>query len=148
MWDVFNSRGFGSWFWYRLHIVACRPVAEQRPRDMKIYKSRCWVTASQTNIFPRKQLNYNEERCFLCGPYRVVISGTILELQSVSEENSRRLVWDGRQSGSYRVGAASQLWGIRQPVRMLAEDIVRICYQETTSEDVENFIYNVVTVIL
>jgi hypothetical protein len=35
------------------------------------------------------------------------------------------------------VGAMSQLWDIHQPVRTLAEDIVRICYQETTSEDSE-----------
>jgi hypothetical protein len=33
----------------------------------------------------------------------------------------------------------SQLWDIRQQVRTLAEDIVRIRYQETTSEDVEEF---------
>jgi hypothetical protein len=29
----------------------------------------------------------------------------------------------------------SELWGIREPVRTLAEDVVRIYYQETTSED-------------
>jgi hypothetical protein len=35
----------------------------------------------------------------------------------------------------------SQLWDIRQPVRKLAEDIVKIHYQETTSEGIEDFIY-------
>jgi hypothetical protein len=35
--------------------------------------------------------------------------------------------------------ALSELWDIRQPVRTLAEDIVRIRYQETTSEDIEDF---------
>jgi hypothetical protein len=29
----------------------------------------------------------------------------------------------------------SELWDISQPVWTLAEDIIRICYQETTSED-------------
>jgi hypothetical protein len=29
----------------------------------------------------------------------------------------------------------NQLWDIRHPVTILAEDFVRICYQETTSED-------------
>jgi hypothetical protein len=35
----------------------------------------------------------------------------------------------------------SQLWDIRQSVRTLAEDIVRIRYQQTTSEDIEESIY-------
>jgi hypothetical protein len=47
----------------------------------------------------------------------------------------RRLVWDGRHSGSQSVRAMSQLWDIRQAVRKLTEGIVRIRYQETTSED-------------
>jgi hypothetical protein len=60
-------------FWHRLflttrylvpiaetfHIVACRPVAGQWPRGMQIYWSRCWVTASETNMLPWKQLYYN-----------------------------------------------------------------------------------------
>jgi hypothetical protein len=33
------------------------------------------------------------------------------------------------------VGAMSLLWDIHQPVRALADDIVRIRYQETTNED-------------
>jgi hypothetical protein len=41
----------------------------------------------------------------------------------------------------------SQLWDIRQPVRTLAEDIVRILYQETTSEHTEDFMCAAVTVI-
>jgi hypothetical protein len=40
-----------------------------------------------------------------------------------------------------------QLWDIRQPVRTSAEDIFRICYQETTSEDMEDFICATLTVI-
>jgi hypothetical protein len=45
------------------------PAARQRMRN-KIHGSRGWITAWQTNMFPRKQLNYNnEERCFLRGPY-------------------------------------------------------------------------------
>jgi hypothetical protein len=41
----------------------------------------------------------------------------------------------------------SQLWDIRQPVRTLAEDIVRIRYQETTSEGIEDFICAAIRVI-
>jgi hypothetical protein len=41
----------------------------------------------------------------------------------------------------------NQLWDIRQPVRTLAEDIVRIRYQETTSEEIEDFMCAEVTVI-
>jgi hypothetical protein len=40
----------------------------------------------------------------------------------------------------------SQLWDIRQSVRMLAEDIVGIRYQEATSENIR-FICAAVTVI-
>jgi hypothetical protein len=35
----------------------------------------------------------------------------------------------------------SEMWDICQMVRMLAEDIVKIRYQEMTSEDIEGFIY-------
>jgi reverse gyrase len=34
----------------------------------------------------------------------------------------------------------SKSWDVRQTVRTIAEDIVRIRYQETTNEDVEDFI--------
>jgi hypothetical protein len=72
-------------------------------------------------MFPRKILNYNDEkRCLLRGQCRGVINGTSLEF--------------------------SQLWDIRWPVRTLAGDIVRIRYQETTSEDIEDFMYAAVTV--
>jgi hypothetical protein len=40
-----------------------------------------------------------------------------------------------------------QLWDIRQPVRTQAEDIVKIRFQETTSDDIEDFMCAVVTVI-
>jgi hypothetical protein len=33
-------------------------------------RSRYWVTPSQTNMFPWKLLEYNNERCFLRGPSR------------------------------------------------------------------------------
>jgi hypothetical protein len=61
-----------------------------------------------------------QERCFLCSPCR---------------DRSRT------------IGVMSELWDIRQPVRNSAEDIVRICYQETTSEDIEEFMCAAVTVI-
>jgi hypothetical protein len=68
------------WFSLTYHTVATRPVAGQRPRDKQIYKNRCWPTASQRNMFPRKRLNCNKEkRCFLRGPCQGVINGTSLE---------------------------------------------------------------------
>jgi hypothetical protein len=41
----------------------------------------------------------------------------------------------------------SQLWDIRQQVKMLREDTARIHYQKTTSEDKEDFMCAAVTVI-
>jgi hypothetical protein len=41
----------------------------------------------------------------------------------------------------------SQLWDTRQTIRTLAEDIVRICYRETTIEDIEEFMCTAVTVL-
>jgi hypothetical protein len=79
-----------------IYIVACRPVAGQRPWDKQIYKSRYWVTPSQTNMFQRKRLNYNNEerffstrsvpRCYKRDKFRA----------GVGEEKIRSLVWDGR----------------------------------------------------
>jgi hypothetical protein len=57
-----------------LIVVTCRLVAGKWPRDKQI------------DLFPRKRLNYNnEERCFISGPYSVVISGRSWELQLVSQ---------------------------------------------------------------
>jgi hypothetical protein len=39
------------------YIVACRPVAGQRPRGKQIYNSHYWVTASQTSMLLWQQLN-------------------------------------------------------------------------------------------
>jgi hypothetical protein len=50
-------------------------------------------------------------------------------------------------AASVGVETMNQLWDIREPVRALAEDIVRIRYQETTSEDVEDIMGAAVTVI-
>jgi hypothetical protein len=55
-----------------------------------------------------------EDQCSLCSPCRDAILRT--------------------------VGAMSELWDIHQTVRMLAEDIVKICYQKVTSGDIEGFI--------
>jgi hypothetical protein len=68
-------------------------------------------------------------------------------VSSVSEEKTWRLVWDGRQPGSETAGAMSQLWDIRQLVRTLTEDIFMICYQETTSDDIKDFMCAAVTMI-
>jgi hypothetical protein len=115
------SSGYG-WFSLTYHTVASGSVAEQRPRDKQIYTSRCWLTASPRNMPPRKRLNHNKEkRCFLRDPCQGVINGTSLEF--------------------------SQLWDSRQPARTLAEYIYRIRYQETTSEDIEDFMCAAVAVI-
>jgi hypothetical protein len=45
------------------------------------------------------------------------------------------------------VGTMFQLWDIRQPVRTLTENIIRIRYQETTSEDIEDFVCALVAAI-
>jgi hypothetical protein len=42
----------------------------------------------------------------------------------------------------------SVVWDIRQPVRTLAEDSVKVHYQGTTSEDIADFMCAAVTVIL
>jgi hypothetical protein len=41
-----------------------------------------------------------------------------------------------------------ELWDIRQLVRTLAEDIIKIRYQEKTSGDIEDFMCVAVTVII
>jgi hypothetical protein len=53
-----------------------------------------------------------------------------------------------RQSQNNSDFEVSKLWDIRPPVRTLAEDICNIRYQETTSEDIEDFVCAAVTVIL
>jgi hypothetical protein len=79
-------------------------------------------------MFPWKRLNYDsEEWCFLCSPCLNVVT--------------RMVSWEAT------VGALTQLWDIRQPVRTLAEDIVRFCYRETSSGDIEDVMYAAVTVI-
>jgi Cys-tRNA synthase (O-phospho-L-seryl-tRNA:Cys-tRNA synthase) len=49
--------------------------------------------------------------------------------------------------GVKSVEAMSELWDIHQTVKTWAEDIVKIRYQETTSEDIEGFMCAAVTVI-
>lgn len=48
-----------------LHIIACRPVARQRPQD-------------RTAVTMQRSINGNRN-CFLRVPYRGVISGTVSE---------------------------------------------------------------------
>jgi hypothetical protein len=70
-------------------------------------------------MFPRKLLNYNnEELCFLCDSCGDVITRTV--------------TWEST------VGAMT--------VRMLAEDIVRVRYEGTTSEYIEDFMCATATV--
>jgi hypothetical protein len=49
------------------------------------------------------------------------------------------LSWPCRDIITGTAGATSELWDIRQSVRTLAEDIVKIHYEETTSDYIEDF---------
>jgi hypothetical protein len=83
------------------HNVACRTVTRQLPRYKQIYRSRYWVTPSQTNMFPRKRLYKNsEKRCFLCGTCPDVISGVeYLHSDPASRRRRQRgksQIWDSK----------------------------------------------------
>jgi hypothetical protein len=65
-------------------------------------------------------------------------------MQPVSKKETSGLVWDGRQPEIRTVGAMSQLWDIRLPVRTLAENIFTFRYQETSNEEIEEFLYGTV----
>jgi hypothetical protein len=53
-----------DFFLQSINILACWPVARQRLWHKQIYSSRYWVTDSQTNMFPWKQLNSNRGMIF------------------------------------------------------------------------------------
>jgi hypothetical protein len=75
------------------HIVTYRPIARQRQRNKPIYDSRYWLTASETNMFTRQQLKHNnEERCFLYGPGRSWVCGSVRLLKSVAKKTKRLYV--------------------------------------------------------
>jgi hypothetical protein len=68
---------------YIQYIMACRPVARQRPRKKQLYNICYWVTASQTSMFAQQPLDTaTEERCFMCDPCRDVINRTVSEVAS------------------------------------------------------------------
>jgi hypothetical protein len=77
--------------------------------------------ACRQQILDKQQLNYNRRTVFSMPPV------------------PRRYKQVNRSNES--------VVGNRRPVRTLAEDIVRICCQETTSEDIEDFMCSVVTVV-
>jgi ferredoxin-like protein FixX len=60
-------------------------------------------------IINKQQLNYNEERCFMCGPCRDVISETGWVLQSVSQYMKGRLGGWFEMAASLGVEAMSRL---------------------------------------
>jgi hypothetical protein len=68
--NVFTDSLASNWY-TRHNIVAWRPVAGQRPRDKRKY-------IRQRSMFvPQQWETVTEERCFLCGPCRGVISRTL-----------------------------------------------------------------------
>jgi hypothetical protein len=85
--------------WHFLkHIVASRPVARQRLQKKQLYNSHYWVTASQTSMSARQQLETTtEKRCFLCSPCRDAISRTVCESQLRVDSSSSELLWESRQ---------------------------------------------------
>jgi hypothetical protein len=105
------------------------------------------TAVAMQQILSKQQLNYNkEETCFLHSPCQDVISR---ESESCRASNSVKTRLEGwcetaTSLGSSSVEAMSELWEIRQTVMTWAEGIVKIHYQETTSED---FMCAAVTVI-
>jgi hypothetical protein len=65
----------------------------------------------------------------------------VINIWSWSPDGARHhdLLIDLSVSRNVTLTLFSDLWDIRQPVGTLAEDSVRIRYQETTSEDMEDF---------
>jgi NADH:ubiquinone oxidoreductase subunit F (NADH-binding) len=81
----------------------------------------------------------SEERCVLCGPCREVITRTVRAMSQLSSER------EIEKSGA--VGQlAVHLCNICQTVRTCAEGSVKIRYQETTSEDIEDFMFAAIIV--
>jgi hypothetical protein len=77
LWDYFSLCMCVHMAMY-LYNVACSFFARQRLRRKQLYNSRYWVTASQSGMFSRQQLETaTEEWCFLCGPWRDVVSRTL-----------------------------------------------------------------------
>jgi hypothetical protein len=86
-----------------------------RQQILNKYTQPLLGNASQTNTFPRKRLEYNNERCFISGPCRDIIIETYLEV---------RQSWKGVCEGL--VGAVQNGSWI---------SIVKIHYRETTSDN-------------
>jgi hypothetical protein len=87
-----------------------------------------WGAAFSTQSVPR---------CFKLGKLEAAISKSV----------ERRLRGWCEMPASLAVEAMSQLWDIHQVVRTLAEDILKIHYQEPTCEDIKDFMCATVTVI-
>jgi hypothetical protein len=79
-------------FLRNVYSVACRPAARQPPRNNQLYKSRCYVTALQTNMFQRQQLHCNRGTVFPTQPVsRCYKQDYILVSQLVLARASRNL---------------------------------------------------------
>jgi hypothetical protein len=79
-----------------------------------------WVTCLQTNTYPQKRLENNNEQCFLHSPCRDVITKTSSEVKSVARE-----LWGCPQRDNL-VSAVESQWATSKH---------RSCYQETTGKD-------------
>jgi hypothetical protein len=75
-------------------------VARQQILNKQIYQSRCWVTVSQINMFPWKQLNSNrgtvcsvrsELRCYIRDTFRNQLIWKRAAIQRGSEHRSREI---------------------------------------------------------
>jgi hypothetical protein len=102
-----------------------------------LYK-QLWLLGNVRNMHARS----NRGMVFSIGPCLAVITRTVSWefSQWVCGEKTKTLVSDGRQQWFH-------LWDFRQTVRTLAEDNVKIRYQETTSEAIEDFMSAAVAVI-
>jgi hypothetical protein len=90
-----------------------RPLLDNDSGISKIHGSRCWITAWQTNIFPRKRLNYNnEERRFLRGPCRVEAGSntSTVALRVVGGDDKRSLESETVKCGHGSRGTRTWEW--------------------------------------
>jgi hypothetical protein len=88
-----------------IYVVACRPVARQRPAKNRrmVFSARSAKQQLDNNrgtVLParstRQQLNYNNKRCFLRVRPEMLCKGQV----GSCSQKCRRLVWDYRQAGS------------------------------------------------
>jgi hypothetical protein len=115
-------------------------------RNWSETKSFTDALCSKVRATGKREKTATEVRCFLCGPCRDVITRTVSPVQGrdeswvgVSEQKSGRLLRGSWSNKSVRVYSPDG--------KDVNRGHVRIRYQETTNEDIEEFVCAAVTVI-